>query len=290
VVRRLLEPEYPQNKMAWAAKVMNAPSLFPFPQSSDDSLKSILDADQEWHSRLQKSTQSRRMLWHGDRVASSEDYVNAYYSAGKYHLPWVLDREPASRFGLGSDHSFRRIVFLLLKFGHLEKFSAHVQNLLCRREGITDVSLQADIVWGTVLLKFPDIDWRCVTDLAENAVASDPENWSYRGNLGAAHYRAGEFDLAEKELLHAAQLLAKEQGGEWDDANHELAANNISLSFSIHAFRAMTYARLNQPDKARSEQVSMNRIMPSSEYHWQEKQLANEVLRICGPLEPKETP
>src|SRR5262249_42771706 len=67
------------------------------------------------------------------------------------------------------------------------------------------------VAWTLVLLPTPAADSSVAISLVEKALALAPTNYNYLNTLGAAYYRAGEYEKAVQKLLEAGERYQSAQ-------------------------------------------------------------------------------
>jgi tetratricopeptide (TPR) repeat protein len=116
-----------------------------------------------------------------------------------------------------------------------------------------ELSARYDAIWLAVQSPFGALDWGPYLGVAQKACGEKPEAGSLRESLGASLFRAERFSEARPEFEKAITLSG---GGTW----------------SMHIFLAMTYARLNQAQKAFEHfKIAEQRFAALKSPDWEER-------------------
>jgi tetratricopeptide (TPR) repeat protein len=134
---------------------------------------------------------------------------------------------------------------LYLQAGDKDKY-AEIRAEMLQRFGQTANAAYANTVaWTLVLLPSPAVDPSVAISLAEKkTLVFVPTNYNYLNTLGAAYYRAGEYEKAVQKLLEAGEQYQSAQLDQFRPVDREGRADDLLLL-------AMAYARLNKPDEAK---------------------------------------
>jgi Flp pilus assembly protein TadD len=127
----------------------------------------------------------------------------------------AVDYAKATELGVLDKSVWRQHVWLRLAIGDGDGYRQSCTRLL-QQFGKTENPNEANsLAWTCVLAPNAVADPTLAVQLAEKAVKSSPKTSAYLNTLGAAHYRAGQYDRAIQRLNEAMQ--AQGQGGTVED-------------------------------------------------------------------------
>jgi Flp pilus assembly protein TadD len=196
-----------------------------------------------------------------ERREAGESEQQRHWFAAAFHLTRLLDHEPrdgdlharrgraydelgqwpkaaqdyakAIELGVRTESVWLRHGWLRLAIGDGDGYR-HSCTLLLQQFGKTANPSDANsLAWTCVLAPNAVADPLVPVQLAEKALKRFPKNSAVLNTLGAAHYRAGQYDQAIQRLNEA--MKAQGKGGTADD----------------WLFLAMAHQRLGHPDEAR---------------------------------------
>jgi tetratricopeptide (TPR) repeat protein len=223
--------------------------------------------------------------WHRYQAAISERRKNWFAAA--FHLKYLIDAEPND-----SDHRIRRGT----AFSELARWHEAVCDLTqayalspssyvlrsvasaelasgnqtafrdaCRKlfdmDGRSSDPDDCDVViWQAVQSPFATLDWEPYVSLAKKWCENKPNFAFWHETLGASFFRAGRLSEAGRELERAVTLYEGEE------------------SWTTHLFLAMTYANLNEAQKAAEHLVTAEEKFTSLESTDWEERLRHRLL------------
>ncbi len=101
------------------------------------------------------------------------------------------------------------------------------------------------VAWVATQVPSAVDDLATTVALARRAADSAPDNWSYAETLGAAHYRAGEWDQAVLALDRAVKLQ-KEGGTVWMKCFLAMAHHRLGHYDEAQAWLDKAYEHINR--------------------------------------------
>jgi tetratricopeptide (TPR) repeat protein len=232
----------------------------------DDRVVHVLDATRwvKYHQRLHEAGGRSLVMEEplaSERREAGECEQQRHWFAAAFHLTRLLDHAPtdgqlharrgraydelgdwtkaasdcakAIELGVGTESVWLRLTWLRLAIGDGDGYCRNCTHVL-QHFGKTDNPNDANsLAWTCVLAPNAVADSTLLVQLAERAVEKSLEESAHVNTLGAARYRAGQYDRAIQELNEAIE--ADDQGG--------TAADWL--------FLAMAHQKLGHADKAK---------------------------------------
>jgi Flp pilus assembly protein TadD len=208
---RLIARE-PTDSSLYVRRARAYDELGEWPKAAQDYAKAIelAPADSSLYVRRGRAYDER-----GEWPKAAQDYAKAIELGDRTESVW--SRHVWLRLAIGDDDGYRQsCTRLLQQFGKTE--NPNEANTLA---------------WTCVLAPDAVADPMVPVQLAEKAVTSSPKTSAYLNTLGAAHYRAGQYDRAIQRLNEAVQVRG--QGGTATD----------------WLFLALAHQKLGHADEAR---------------------------------------
>jgi tetratricopeptide (TPR) repeat protein len=232
----------------------------------DNGVVRVLDAEtwQDRRQRLEKRggppAASEEAFAREQREAADCEQQRQWFAA-VFHLNRLIDKEPGdgllcarrgrAHFELGAwnkagtDHAkalelgvnteavWFLHTWLRWALGDLDGYRKSCMGMFERFGKAENPVVVNNLAWACVLAPDAGVKRTVLVRLAERAVKAAPKNWVYLNTLGAAHYRAGQWDTAIQRLNEGVQAHGK--GGTASD----------------WLFLAMAHQRLGHNDKAK---------------------------------------
>jgi len=108
-------------------------------------------------------------------------------------------------------HCYTRV---RLAVGDSKGYRKACEDLLERFGQTDDPDTAHSVAWTLTVVPNATTDFDRPLRLAEKAVVGAPKNFAHLGTLGAALYRAGQFDVAVERLNKATEDQSQESGGD----------------------------------------------------------------------------
>ncbi len=262
--------------------------------------------DKEFQSELDAFRSRRNLRFRGSNAGKAVASRNWFAAA--FHLPWLCEQEPnevrwrsmlAQTFAEQGNwieasksaeralelkatlESHRTKLLCSLAMKNSEQIEHCVEQLIIFAQASTEAADWDHVAWTGSLCDNPAIPWDRLHTLIAKAVAKDETSAAFRESLGAALYRLGRFEEAEAALIKSIELSKPAEPAGTDQLPPVVG------SYYAHVFLALTYHRLNQPEKSAEHRELMNRLQTESPpTEWEEtlrrKLLGDEVAETCA--------